>query len=67
MENVPPQGENAYMSGRPSGRQQSYGAIISIIIIVVIIVVGAFYTWGKRLAENAPSDMSTTSVPSTQY
>ena len=53
MENLP-ETDNTYMSGRPTKRQQSYGAIVSIIIIVIIVVVGAFYTWGKRLAEDAP-------------
>ena len=45
--------DNSYMSGRPTRQQQSYGAIISIAIIVLIVVVGAFYTWGKRLADNS--------------
>ncbi len=31
--------------------QQSWGAIIAMIIIVLMIVVGAFYAWGKRVAE----------------
>lgn len=35
----------------PSKKQQSWGALISIIIIVLMIVVGAFYSWGKRVAE----------------
>lgn len=60
MENTP-QTETGYMNGRPTKRQQSYGAIISIIIIVAVIVVGAFYTWGKRLAKDeAAAAQSTT-------
>ncbi len=37
--------------GNPSPKQQSWGALISIIIIVVMIVIGAFYAWGKRITE----------------
>jgi hypothetical protein len=35
----------------PSRARQSWGAIIAMIIIVLMIVVGAFYAWGKRIAE----------------
>ncbi|HUQ30304.1 MAG TPA: hypothetical protein VM103_02165 [Candidatus Paceibacterota bacterium] len=35
----------------PSPAQQSWGALVSIIIIVMMVVVGAFYAWGKRVAE----------------
>lgn len=35
----------------PSAKQQSWGVVISIVIIVCMIVVGAFYSWGKRIAE----------------
>jgi len=35
----------------PSPKQQSWGAVLSIIIIVCMIVLGAFYAWGKRIAE----------------
>lgn len=35
----------------PSVKQQSWGVVISIVIIVLMIVVGAFYAWGKRIAE----------------
>jgi len=35
----------------PSSKQQSWGALISIVVIVCMIVVGAFYAWGKRIAE----------------
>lgn len=37
----------------PSPKAQSWGAIISIIIIVLMIIVGAFYAWGKRIAEQS--------------
>lgn len=35
----------------PTKKQQQWGVVISIIIIVLMIVVGAFYSWGKRIAE----------------
>jgi hypothetical protein len=31
--------------------QQSWGTILALVIIVAMIVVGAFYAWGKRIAE----------------
>lgn len=40
----------SYMSGNPSERQQSYGALVSIILIVGIIVIGALYVWGEDIA-----------------
>jgi len=40
---VPPQ--------MPSKKQQSWGALISIVVIVLMVVTGAFYAWGKRIAE----------------
>ncbi len=36
----------------PSAKQQSWGALISIIIIVCMVVIGAFYAWGERIAED---------------
>ena len=42
MENMPP---------LPSPEQQQWGVVISMIIIVAMIVVGAFYAWGKRIAQ----------------
>lgn len=32
-------------------KQQSWGTVVSIIIIMLMIIIGAFYTWGKKLAE----------------
>lgn len=46
--------------GTPSHEQQSWGVIISIIIIVLMIVVGAFYSWGKRVAQQNALSASTT-------
>jgi len=37
--------------GVPSPKQQEWGALISIVVIVLMIVIGAFYAWGKRIAE----------------
>ncbi len=37
--------------GTPSQKAQSWGVLISIVIIVLMIIVGAFYSWGKRIAE----------------
>ena len=45
----------------PSRKAQSWGALISIIIIVLMIIIGAFYAWGKRIAEtNVPEASATT-------
>ena len=35
----------------PSAKQQSWGAVLSIIIIVLMIIVGAYYSWSKRTAQ----------------
>jgi len=37
--------------GIPSPKAQQWGVVISIVIIVLMIVIGAFYSWGKRIAE----------------
>ena len=37
--------------GIPSAKQQSWGVLISIVVIVLMIVIGAFYAWGKRIAQ----------------
>ena len=31
--------------------QQSWGTMIALVIIIVMVVVGAFYAWGKKIAE----------------
>jgi ABC-type transporter Mla subunit MlaD len=31
--------------------QQSLGTIVALVVIIGMIVVGAFYAWGKRIAE----------------
>lgn len=43
---------NGPMVPPPSRKQQSWGALISIVIIVLMVVVGAYYSWGQRLAED---------------
>ncbi len=35
-----------------SKEKSSMGTLITLLIIVVIIVIGAFYTWGQRVAED---------------
>ncbi|HEV7121276.1 MAG TPA: hypothetical protein VGN56_00460 [Candidatus Paceibacterota bacterium] len=32
-------------------KQASWGAIVIIVLILAMIVVGAFYAWGKRVAQ----------------
>ncbi|HUY05318.1 MAG TPA: hypothetical protein VMV62_01200 [Candidatus Paceibacterota bacterium] len=39
------------LPGVPSPKQQQWGVLVSIIIIVMMIIVGAFYAWGKRIAQ----------------
>lgn len=43
--------EKMLLPGVPSPKQQSWGVVISIVVIVLMIVVGAFYAWGKRIAQ----------------
>lgn len=38
--------------GVPSQKAQSWGVLISIIVIVLMIIIGAFYAWGKRIAQD---------------
>ncbi len=53
-EKLLPPGEPVPPIGVPSPAQQSWGVVISIVIIVLMVVIGAFYAWGKRIAqENA--------------
>jgi hypothetical protein len=48
---LPPPTSPAPIIKPPSPKQQSWGTIVSLVIIVLMIVVGAFYSWGKRIAE----------------
>ncbi|HVB20161.1 MAG TPA: hypothetical protein VNF51_02680 [Candidatus Paceibacterota bacterium] len=42
--------------GVPSAKQQSWGAVISIVIIVLMVIIGAFYAWGQRISQsNVPA------------
>ena len=43
--------EKLLQPGIPSPKAQQWGVVISIVIIVLMIVIGAFYSWGKRIAE----------------
>jgi len=57
-----------------SPEQNSWGALIAIVVIMAIVVVGAFYAWGKRVAQEqraaltgveAAVDTATTTVATT--
>ena len=50
-EKLLPPGEQPSQPGVPSVRQQQWGVMISIVVIVLMIIIGAFYSWGKRIAE----------------
>lgn len=54
---------SAAIPGIPSKKAQSWGAILSIIVIVLMIVVGAFYAWGKRVAQD---EYNTLTAPSAE-
>ncbi|MFA7302511.1 MAG: hypothetical protein WC030_02065 [Candidatus Paceibacterota bacterium] len=43
-----------HLPNPPSRKQQAWGAVISIVVIVLMVVVGAFYAWGKRIAQQQP-------------
>ncbi len=45
--------ESISQPGVPSQKAQSWGVAISIVVIVGMIVVGAFYSWGKRIAQES--------------
>lgn len=49
------------LSGSPSPKAQSWGAVISIIIIVLMIVIGAFYAWGNRISQEKALQAAPTS------
>lgn len=48
--------------GVPSAKAQSWGTVISITIIVLMVLVGAFYAWGKRIAEQNPPVIQSSST-----
>lgn len=50
----------SFPSAAPSPKAQSWGALISIVIIVLMVTIGAFYAWGKRIAETKVIPSSTT-------
>ena len=61
-EKLLPLGESAStLPGVPSPKAQQWGAVISIVIIVMMIVIGAFYSWGKRIAQENALTATTTS------
>ena len=58
-EKLLPPGETPTL-GVPSQKAQSWGVVISIVIIVLMIIIGAFYAWGKRIAQEDALVMPTT-------
>lgn len=44
----------------PSPKQQSWGAVISIVIIVLMIIIGAFYAWGERISQGNAFEVPST-------
>ena len=66
METHPPVIPNGFAPPGPSPTQQSWGAFISIVVIVLMIVVGAFYAWGKRVAEEHQYPVQSASIPVSQ-
>lgn len=50
----------------PSIKQQSWGAVISILIIMLMIIIGAFYAWGKRAAQEHALTATTTAATTPQ-
>ena len=63
MENAAPPREAGPGPSMPTKKQQSWGVVISICIIVLMIIVGAFYAWGKRIAQNENYPTAATSTP----
>lgn len=43
---------NTVAAPAPLKEKSSVGTLITLLIIVAIIVIGAFYTWGQRVAED---------------
>ena len=48
---------------KPSPKQQSFGALMSIIIIVLMIIIGAFYAYRDRTADMAVPPDATPTIP----
>lgn len=49
-----------------TAKQQSFSTIVSIIIILLMVVLGAFYTWGKKIAEERALVQQLTATSSAQ-
>ena len=43
----------------PIAKNASWGVVISIIVIVLMILIGAFYSWGQRVAQQHPEAVQT--------
>lgn len=63
----PPTPPPPTMPAVPSQRAQSWGTVVSIVIIVLMIIIGAFYVWGKRIAENEVVFPTATGETAEQY
>ena len=44
--------EQSTQEQKPTPKNASWGAIISIIVILAMIVIGAFYAWGQRIDQD---------------
>jgi hypothetical protein len=51
MEPTPVIQTNEVLPKLPTRKQQSWGAVISIVIIMLMIIIGAFYAWGERISQ----------------
>ncbi len=60
-ETTPERTNQTEKSVSPAARKSSFGTIVALVVIVVGIVIGAFYTWGQRVAEER--DISPTELP----
>jgi hypothetical protein len=54
---VPPASEASPVASAPAmppvkAEKKSWGPMIAIILILAFIIVGAFYAWGKRIAND---------------
>lgn len=59
-EKLLPPGEPSLPPGVPSRAAQSWGAVVSITVIVLMIIIGAFYSWGNRIAQERALDFPAT-------
>lgn len=47
----------------PTKKKSSAGALVAIIVILAMVVIGALYSWGARISEEAqPAPEATTTL-----